>query len=248
MSDRLHFVGDVHGWLDRLEDLLPRIDGDLLFLGDLIDRGPESAGVVARVRGLCDAGRARCLLGNHEFALIRGLGVPERGIAPYPELLIAWHERYGGDETARSYGVEAFDPPALRAALGDDLEWLVDLPWCARGTVGGRRYLAVHGGLGPEPLACQLCEFVYQRRWQRTHRQLPPALYSKNRRRTRPCDLDPDVCLISGHTPLERPYLTPGRILCDTTGGRLGRELTAIALPDGTMASSRLYAGVENGR
>jgi len=78
----LVLVGDVHGELAALEALLarPELDptGDgsfggrtLCFLGDLVDRGPDSPGVLRLVRGLIDRGRAVSLLGNHELNLLR---------------------------------------------------------------------------------------------------------------------------------------------------------------------------------
>lgn len=77
----LDIVGDVHGELDALRQLIRRLGGDpdqgrlarpMIFLGDLIDRGPDSPGVVALVRRLVEAGQARCLLGNHELNLLQG--------------------------------------------------------------------------------------------------------------------------------------------------------------------------------
>ncbi|UVO49057.1 serine/threonine protein phosphatase [Sphingomonas sp. SUN019] len=105
---RLYAIGDVHGRLDLLDDLLEQIAADdrmrgeantgLIFLGDLIDRGPDSAGVVERVRTLC-ASRpdTRCLLGNHEEILLQVLGGDERATRLFC--------RIGGNETALSYGV-----------------------------------------------------------------------------------------------------------------------------------------------
>lgn len=64
-------VGDIHGRLDLLDALLARFPGrHFLFLGDYVDRGPDSPGVVARVRELVTAGRATALLGNHDQMLI----------------------------------------------------------------------------------------------------------------------------------------------------------------------------------
>jgi hypothetical protein len=73
-------IGDIHGELAPLDALLAHlghVDGRhpagrrLVFLGDLTDRGPDSPGVVARVKGLIDRGRAQCLLGNHELNILR---------------------------------------------------------------------------------------------------------------------------------------------------------------------------------
>lgn len=77
----LDIVGDVHGEIDALEAILERLGqaGDsgtrrphLVFLGDLVDRGPDSLAVVDRVAGLVRDGRASCILGNHELNLLRG--------------------------------------------------------------------------------------------------------------------------------------------------------------------------------
>ncbi|MGC4117304.1 MAG: metallophosphoesterase [Myxococcales bacterium] len=79
---RLDIVGDVHGQLQalralgrhlgyRVDDGWTHPDGrTLVFLGDLTDRGPDSLGVAKLVFGLADAGRAFCLMGNHEFNLV----------------------------------------------------------------------------------------------------------------------------------------------------------------------------------
>ena len=73
-------IGDVHGEIEPLNALLERLgyptkgrlpkDRQLVFLGDLVDRGPDSVAVVRRVRGLVDEG-ALCVLGNHELNILR---------------------------------------------------------------------------------------------------------------------------------------------------------------------------------
>ena len=75
-------VGDVHGEIGALEDLLRALGyrgrGEhaagrrLVFIGDLCDRGPDSPGVIRRVREMVEAGTAQCLLGNHEVNLLLG--------------------------------------------------------------------------------------------------------------------------------------------------------------------------------
>jgi hypothetical protein len=76
----LDIIGDVHGEIDALEAVLQRIGQadssraarpHLVFLGDLVDRGPDSLAVVDRVAGLVRDGRATCILGNHELNLLR---------------------------------------------------------------------------------------------------------------------------------------------------------------------------------
>src|SRR3569623_455685 len=111
---RAYAVGDIHGRLDLLDALLAKIERDIagrprrrnyiVFLGDLIERGAESAGVVERLRNYRPAyGRPIFLAGNHEEVLLRML-------AGDKEILPSWL-KFGGAECARSYGL---DPEALR--------------------------------------------------------------------------------------------------------------------------------------
>lgn len=78
-TDRVDVVGDVHGEIDVLRALLHRLGVDverakverpLVFVGDLVDRGPDSVAVVELVRHLVKAGVAHVVLGNHEFNLL----------------------------------------------------------------------------------------------------------------------------------------------------------------------------------
>lgn len=76
-------VGDTHGEIDAVRDLLARLgyrdDGRhpagrrLVFVGDLTDRGPDSPGVVSLVQQLVDGGLAQCVLGNHDLNLLLGV-------------------------------------------------------------------------------------------------------------------------------------------------------------------------------
>lgn len=65
-------VGDLHGCLESLEALLAQIpqEAPLVFLGDIVNRGPQSLETLRRVKSLCEAGRAECLLGNHDLHLL----------------------------------------------------------------------------------------------------------------------------------------------------------------------------------
>lgn len=80
-------IGDIHGRLDLLDALLVQIakqpaydKARLIFVGDLIDRGPDSAGVLARVHALHTAhpDRVICLMGNHERMALDFLENPAR--------------------------------------------------------------------------------------------------------------------------------------------------------------------------
>jgi hypothetical protein len=78
----IDIVGDIHGEIDALRDLLGHLgysdEGThskgrrLVFLGDLTDRGPDSPSVVRRVARLVDSGRAQWIIGNHELNILRG--------------------------------------------------------------------------------------------------------------------------------------------------------------------------------
>ncbi|MGN6376030.1 MAG: metallophosphoesterase family protein [Sphingomonas sp.] len=107
-GQRVYAVGDIHGCAALLDDLLGQIDADdgargaaqtaLIFLGDLVDRGPDSAGVIERLIGLAEAGRnVRFILGNHEEIFLRAL----EGDLEALRLFV----RIGGRETLLSYGV-----------------------------------------------------------------------------------------------------------------------------------------------
>lgn len=106
---RSYVIGDVHGCLDQLDRLLERIEREIegrqrartsiVFLGDLIDRGPASAQVVERLRTYSpSAARTHFIMGNHEEVMLRVL-------AGETDLMSSWL-RFGGAETLRSYGVE----------------------------------------------------------------------------------------------------------------------------------------------
>lgn len=113
-------VGDVHGRLDLLDPLLDAVDADaassdaerkvVVMLGDYVDRGPDSRGVIDRLLRLRqgDGRERRFLRGNHEDRMEAFLSDPELGPG--------WCD-YGGREALRSYGVT---PPAMR---GDADGW-----------------------------------------------------------------------------------------------------------------------------
>lgn len=122
---RVYAIGDVHGRLDLLDQLLFRIEADermrggartqLVFLGDLIDRGPDSAGVVQRAMEIEASGRpVRFLMGNHEEVFLKALGGSVEALR--------FFVRIGGRATILSYGFaeaeyDGLDYEALLTAL-----------------------------------------------------------------------------------------------------------------------------------
>jgi serine/threonine protein phosphatase 1 len=133
-------IGDIHGRQALLAPLLERIAVHaagrahrLVFLGDYIDRGPDSADVLARLREL--QGRARdrvtCLMGNHEWLLVVAHDDPRQE---------EWWLANGGDMTLASYGVRG-----VRDMPADVVDWCRSLPTHHE---AGRRYY-VHAGVRP---------------------------------------------------------------------------------------------------
>src|SRR5215208_7037972 len=155
---RAYVVGDIHGRLDLLEALLGKIHGDieqraplkslLVFVGDLIDRGPQSAEVVERLRTYIHPGvQPVFLLGNHEEVLLR--------ILDGDASLIASWLKFGGAQCMKSYGVAprqlavARDSEAvaiIRAAVPQEhVEFISSfIDSCRFGD-----YLFVHAGIRP---------------------------------------------------------------------------------------------------
>ena len=219
---RLYAVGDVHGRDDLLGDLMAQIEADsdergrarliLVFLGDLIDRGPSSRQVVERLRTYRPAGvRPVFLAGNHEEVLLRILDGEARLI---PDWL-----RFGGAECLASYGVDAARlrrlPPAeaietVRSAIpGPHGEFLRGFDDTFR--AGG--YLFVHAGIRPGiPLEQQSRTDL---RWIRE-----PFLKDGS---------EHGFTVIHGHTISEQVEERANRIGIDTGAYRTG-VLTALGL------------------
>jgi serine/threonine protein phosphatase 1 len=201
-------VGDIHGCLDLLAELLGLIEADaagrerrLVFLGDYIDRGPDSAGVIARLRGLQDAepDRVICLKGNHEDLMLRAIR--------RPDVLPVWL-RNGGDAALDSFGC---DEPAEIPA--DVLAWVAACPtyW------EDERRGFVHAGLRPG--RDRLDQSDRDRLWIRE--EFLEANY------------DFGKLVVHGHTPRlnGRPELWPYRVNLDT-GAVFGGRLTAGIFAD----------------
>ncbi|MEH3158654.1 MAG: metallophosphoesterase family protein [Sphingomonas taxi] len=125
-GERVYAIGDVHGCADLLDGLLARIAEDdaargpatttLIFLGDLVDRGPASAAVIERLRALAESrANTRFLLGNHEEVFLEALKGEPKALRMFC--------RIGGRETIMSYGVDSadydrMDYEELHAAMG----------------------------------------------------------------------------------------------------------------------------------
>lgn len=155
----IYAVGDIHGYLDQLDraiDLIERDGGKdarIVFLGDLVDRGPDSRKVIDRLMAGIEAGRDWTVMrGNHDEVFKNFL---ESGIADHPRIRpgIDWfHERVGGLATLASYGVEDLDRPleelwkeAQERVPQRHLDFLKSRPFSKE--IG--QFLFVHAGIRP---------------------------------------------------------------------------------------------------
>src|SRR5262245_20262130 len=116
-------IGDIHGRHALLLAMLARIEDhaggrrhSFVFLGDYIDRGPESAAVIATLRALQKrlSDGVVCLMGNHEWLLLVARADPTRE---------DWWLDNGGGATLDSYGVAS-----ARQMPADDVAWIEGLP------------------------------------------------------------------------------------------------------------------------
>lgn len=157
-GERVYAVGDIHGRRDLLDDLLARIDADdagraparttLVFLGDLVDRGPDSRGVVERLIEVAAGERpTRFLMGNHEEVFLKAVAGDIKAL----RFLI----RIGGKPTVLSYGIGAADYDALSFEELDRLLGArvppahVDFLRSFEDHVAIGDYLFVHAGIRP---------------------------------------------------------------------------------------------------
>lgn len=224
----LYAIGDIHGRSDLLATLLNDIEIDsvrsgegtrraLVFLGDYVDRGPDSKGVVEMLLTALPQGfDAHFLKGNHEALLVDFLDTPSG--------LDAWLAN-GAATTFASYGV---DIAALVRARASPDTWrralLAGMPDAHRRffehlelAVSYGDYLFVHAGVRPGvPLDAQDPHDLI---WIRGEFLRSGADFGK--------------VVVHGHTPLPKPEMRHNRIGIDT-GAVFTNKLTALRLEDGT--------------
>jgi serine/threonine protein phosphatase 1 len=220
---RLYVIGDIHGRLDLLEGVIEAIDRDVaarpgkaltVTLGDYVDRGPQSRGVIERLAANPFPTSYVPLKGNHEAIFEAFLADPAVG---------AHWRRLGGLETLASFGVPVqqamlgrnYGETALRLrkALTDkQARFFAALQLSL--TVGC--YFLCHAGVRPGvPLARQTEEDLL---WIREEFLESSADFGK--------------IIVHGHTPVTAPEVLPNRINIDTGAFATGR-LTCIVLEGG---------------
>lgn len=157
-GERVYAIGDIHGRLDLFEELIRAIEDDdaerpatgrttVVLLGDLVDRGPDSAAVVARAREWQAQRAVRILAGNHEQMFLESFESTD---------ILRHFLKHGGRETVFSYGLSPdefgeLDLDAVRQRM-DELVPARDRTFIAgfepHVVIGD--YLFVHAGIRPQ--------------------------------------------------------------------------------------------------
>jgi serine/threonine protein phosphatase 1 len=219
---RFYAIGDIHGQLAMLEAAHARIARDrevtgdaaapVVHLGDLVDRGPDSRGVIDfLMEGIAGGAPWIVLRGNHDQLFLDILTGSEDNAQ-------AWLEhRIGGSETLASYGVRTGSFRSRRAILEDAR---AAVPECHRRFFAGLpnlyaapELLFVHAGIRPGvPITLQ---------------DPTDLLWIREEFLEDPRDHGPLV--VHGHTPGDRPEHRGNRVNLDSGAG-FGRPLTAAVI------------------
>lgn len=222
---RVYAIGDIHGRSDLLADIVDRIDFDVrrrpiersieVYLGDYIDRGPDSKGVIDQLTVRMVRRGAVCLRGNHESLLEEFL--------IDPRILPHWI-RVGGLQTLASYGlvqgtldVTAYDATqrSLQLVLPRTHQLFLQ---CLRNTFCCGDFLFVHAGVRPGiPLSQQASHDLI---WIRDEFLMSDRSHGK--------------IVVHGHTPVAHPDIRHNRINIDTGAWRSG-ALTCVAIEASTV-------------
>lgn len=219
-AETFYAIGDIHGRRDLLQTLLTSLDEavPIVLLGDYVDRGPDSAGVlqlVMRLETLSDRS-VTCLLGNHEDMLLRFLDDPFAYAA-------VWF-RNGGTQTLASYGIADIDEfeiepdrvaHELAAAMGATMiRWLGTRPliWTS-GNVS-----AVHAAMDPSR--------ALGNQPRRTCLWGHPKFPRKRRK--------DGQWVVHGHTIVDEPTVA-GRVISVDTGAFDSGRLTAAEVSAGNI-------------
>lgn len=239
---RVYAIGDIHGHLELLREVHARIDEDLaaspakyaiVHIGDFVDRGSESAGVIDYLQRGEDESRPWVnLLGNHDRMFLRYLIAPAGRDEKLRKDFWWLHERVGGLDTLRSYGVilpegaseergRAVHRAAREAVPALHVAFLAGLRryWFWRG------WYFVHAGVRPGvPLVEQDENDLI---WIRD-----PFLESK---------ADHGAIIVHGHTPVDAVEDHGNRIAIDTGAGYTG-PLSCIVI-DSESGGVRVLGG-----
>jgi serine/threonine protein phosphatase 1 len=222
-GQRVYAIGDVHGRLDLLDQLLdqivaddrarPAADTHIVFLGDLMDRGPDSAGVIDRAIELSQTlgDKVHFLMGNHEEVYLSAASGDEK--------LVRFFCKIGGRETILSYDItpqeyRALNMEELAARMTDLLPRRhIEFVSSFKDRIVMGDYAFVHAGVRPgTPIDEQKPKDL---RWIREDFLVDDSPHDK--------------LIVHGHTITEDVEECPNRIGIDT-GAYMSGVLTALCL------------------
>jgi protein phosphatase len=220
-------VGDVHGCIDELKDLLGALgyvaEGEsfvhpegrqAVFVGDLVDRGPSSVGVLRTVMAMAASGSGICVPGNHDIKLMRKLK---------------------GRDVTMSHGLEGTwaeleqESEEFRRSVADFIDGLV-----SHFVFDGGKLVVAHAGL-PEPMhgrgSGKVRDFaLYGQTTGETDEFGLPIRYKWAE------DYRGDAMVVYGHTPVpEVEWLN--NTVCLDTGCAFGGKLSALRYPENQIVS-----------
>ena len=238
----MYIIGDVHGCLRTLKALVSKLpdwkEKRIAFVGDLIDRGPDSRGVVEYVMDLCEKGYADCVKGNHEDMMIDhgdGLKLNPRGHYMLKDNIWTLN---GGRQTLLSYYKD--EEPFDLKAFDEHRLWMDNLPVYIEYpelTNEGRYLVVSHSHVSPlwqgikenDPSSLD---------WDGIH----AAIMWGRPQKFKHAEQNLDIYNVIGHTPREkariRSFYANVDSGCFYRGGRKGEfaHLTALEFP-----SMKLY-------
>jgi serine/threonine protein phosphatase 1 len=218
-TERIIVVGDVHGCLSPLKKLINEIDlepGDqLVFLGDMIDRGEETKMVIDYLMNLKGVYSCHFVMGNHEVMLLEYL----ESLDP-----TRWFAN-GGLATLKSYNSQnGLDLP------DEHLEFIRNCPYF----IETEHYFFTHGGLDPELSITDNLRYYKPEEfcWQQVH--MRPSFIETNNYKW-------EKTVVCAHTPVSIPLMLDSLIAVDTgcvyrDNPRFGK-LSAVVLPERRFVS-----------
>jgi serine/threonine protein phosphatase 1 len=223
----VYAIGDIHGHLDQLAHALDHVSADggpdakIVFIGDYVDRGPDSKSVIEVLQaGLSEGRNWICLKGNHDRFFERFLAEPEP--LHDPHLLVGYHwfhPALGGVETLASYGVGVPDrvrqhdlAAELRAVVPETHKAFLDNLHLSYQT---ETCFFAHAGVRPGVALADQVEndLVWIRQEFLTD------------------TTDHGRLVVHGHTPVETPELRINRLAIDTGAG-YGKPLRPVVIDD----------------
>jgi serine/threonine protein phosphatase 1 len=223
---RAYAIGDIHGHLDLLkrvhdviaEDMAQHGPAPVVHVGDLVDRGPDSAGVIDYLMsGIAHGSDWVVLKGNHDRMFTRFLRAPEEQ-EPGLRIGLSWlHPKLGGGTTLESYGVRS---PADRPVAQVHADALLAVPEAHRSFIDSRPtwhqtgdVLFVHAGIRPGVAIEDQTETDLV--WIRDPFLMDPVSFGP--------------LVVHGHTAIDAPTHYGNRVNIDS-GAAYGGALSVIAL------------------